>query len=201
MLEQTTLTGRVVALEPIEERHREALRAAAGDGAAYWPYLPLKGDFDATFDTWLTAQAKGERLPFVVRLLADGRVVGSTCYLNISARDRRLEIGGTWYHPSVWAGAVNPECKRLLLAEAFGPWAANRVEFRSDARNARSRAAIARLGAVEEAVLRQHMYAPDGHLRDTVVFAILRADWPTVRDGLDRRLAPAIGKTAGEQAA
>lgn len=185
------LEGSFVALEPLEERHREELRGVAGDGTAYWPYLPLKGTFDAAMDMNLAAQAKAERLPYVVRLRSDGRAVGSTSYLNIAPRDRRLEIGSTWYHPSVWAGAVNPECKRLLFAQAFEEWGANRVELRCDGRNARSRAAIARLGAVEEAVLRRHMYAPDGHLRDTVVFAVLREEWPAVREGLDRRLATA----------
>lgn len=189
--DQVVLHGRFVTLEPLAEHHREELRAVAGDGSAYWPYLPLKGTFDATVDMGLAAQAKAERLPYVVRLNADGRVVGSTSYLNIAPRDRRLEIGSTWYHPSVWAGAVNPECKRLLFAQAFEDWGANRVELRSDGRNTRSRAAIVRLGAVEEAVLRRHMYAPDGYLRDTVVFAVLREEWPRVREGLDRRLAAA----------
>lgn len=189
--DQVVLEGRFVVLEPPAERHREELREVVGDGTAYWPYLPLKGTFDATMDMNLAAQAKGERLPYVVRLRADGRVVGSTSYLNIAPRDRRLEIGSTWYHPSVWASAVNPECKRLLFSQAFDDWGANRVELRCDARNARSRAAIARLGAVEEAVLRRHMYAPDGFLRDTVVFAVLREEWPKVREGLDRRLAEA----------
>ena len=189
--DQVVLQGRFVTLEPLAERHREELREAAGDGSAYWPYLPMKSGFDATMEMNLAAQAKAERLPYVVRLRADGRVVGSTSYLNIAPRDRRLEIGSTWYHPSVWAGIVNPECKRLLFAQAFDDWGANRVELRCDGRNARSRAAIARLGAVEEAVLRRHMYAPDGYLRDTVVFAVLREEWPKVRDGLDRRLAAA----------
>lgn len=187
----TLLEGSFVALEPLEERHREELRGVAGDGTPYWPYLPLKGTFDATMDMSLAAKAKGERLVYAVRLRADGRVVGATSYLNIVPRDRRLEIGSTWYHPSVWAGAVNPECKRLLFAQAFEDWGANRVELRCDGRNMRSRAAIARVGAVEEAVLRRHMYAPDGYLRDTVVFAVLREEWPVVREGLDRRLAAA----------
>jgi N-acetyltransferase len=194
--DQVTLEGRFVTLEPLAERHRAELREAAGDGTAYWPYLPLKGTFDATVEMSLAAQAKAERLPYVVRLRADGRVVGSTSYLNIAPRDRRLEVGSTWYHPSVWAGVVNPECKRLLFAQAFDDWGANRVELRCDGRNARSRAAIARLGAVEEAVLRRHMYAPDGFLRDTVVFAVLREDWPQVREAPHRRLA-----TAGEEKA
>ncbi len=187
-MEQVRLEGRFVALEPLAEGHREALRAAAGDGSTYWPYIPIKDRYDAWLDDSLAAQAKGEVLVYAVRRLEDGKLVGSTRYLNLSPRDRRLEIGSTWYDRSVWAGTVNPECKLLLIGQAFDHWGANRVELRCDGRNARSRAAIARLGATEEAVLRRHMYAPDGHLRDTVVFAIMPEDWTAVRAGLEARL-------------
>lgn len=187
-MKQVRLEGRFVALEPMEERHREELRGAAGDGSSSWPYIPIKGRYDDWVSDSIAAKEKVEALPYVVRRLEDGKLVGSTRYLNLSPKDRRLEIGSTWYDRSVWAGQVNPECKLLLIGQAFDTWGANRVELRCDGRNARSRAAIARLGATEEAVLRRHMYAPDGFLRDTVVFAIMPEDWTAVRAGLEARL-------------
>lgn len=187
-LEQVRLEGRFVTLEPLAEEHREGLRAAAGDGSSSWPYIPIKGRYDGWMDDSLAAQEKGEVLVYAVRRVSDGTLVGSSRYLNLAPSQKRVEIGGTWYDRSVWAGRVNPDCKLLLIGQAFDSWGANRVELRCDGRNARSRAAIARLGAIEEGVLRKHQYAPDGFLRDTVVFAILPEEWTAVRAGLEARL-------------
>jgi len=188
-MDAPTLEGRFVRLEPVEERHREALRAAAQNDAI-WPYMPFNGgaEFDRMFADALAVRADGGMLPFVVVRRADETVVGGTRYLNIAPRDRRLEIGWTWYAPQVQGGPVNPECKLLLLAHAFESLGAYRVELRCDGRNKRSRAAIAKLGAVEEGVLRRHMQVQDGFWRDTVVFAILDAEWPAVKAGLQARL-------------
>ncbi len=188
-MDAPTLAGRFVRLEPIEERHREDLRAAAQDDAI-WPYMPLNGaaDFDPMFDDALAARAEGAMLPFIVVRRADETVVGGTRYLNIAPRDRRLEIGWTWYAPADQGGPVNPECKLLLLGHAFETLGAYRVELRCDGRNGRSRAAIAKLGAVEEGVLRRHMQVQDGFWRDTVVFAVLDAEWRAVKAGLEARL-------------
>ncbi|HEX5632975.1 MAG TPA: GNAT family protein, partial [Gemmatimonadales bacterium] len=120
-----------------------------------------------------------------------GAVVGSTSYLDVVPRHRRVEIGSTWYRPDQWGTAVNPECKLMLLGHAFEVLGVNRVALVTDALNHRSQAAIAKLGAVREGVLRAHMVAQEGRVRDTVVFSIVRAEWPAVRDGLLARLAAA----------
>lgn len=191
-IQPATLTGRFVRLEPIEERHRDGLRAAADD-PRIWPYMPMNGAPGADFDRMVTeaiaAKQSGTTLPFVVRRLSDDAVVGSSRYLNIAVEDGNLEIGWTWYAPTAWAGAVNPESKRLMLEHAFGTLGAVRVGLRCDGRNKRSHDAILRLGAVKEGVLRRHKLVHDGFIRDTVQFSILAEEWPAVRDRLDRRLA------------
>lgn len=191
-VDPVTLTGRFVRLEPIEERHRAELRPIVDD-PRIWPYMPLDGrtdhDFERMVDQALDDRAAGVSLPFVVRRLDDGVVVGSTRYLNIAVRDGGLEIGWTWCTPSVWAGPVNPDAKRLLLRHAFETLGAVRVALRCDARNLRSQSAILRLGAVKEGVLRRNMLVQHGHIRDTVYFSILDDEWPRVRDGLEARLS------------
>src|SRR5262249_40023300 len=139
----------------------------------------------AGFDTWFDeALTQAQRIPFVVRSLRDGRLVGSTSYLDVIERHRRVEIGSTWYHPDVWATAVNPECKLLLLVHAFEVFGVNRVSFVTDVRNERSRAAIAKLGAVQEGILRAHMVTQGDRVRDSVLFSITAAEWPAVREQL-----------------
>ena len=185
------LTGDFVRLEPLAEEHRAGL-ARAADDTAIWTYLPGDGTgaaFDGWFDTSLEAQADPRQLVFAVRRLADDRLVGSTRYMRIEAEHHGLEIGFTWYAPEAWGGKMNPECKLLLLGHAFEALGAIRVELRTDARNTRSRRAIARLGAKEEGVLRHHKILPDGYLRDTVSFAILADEWPAARKSLEARLA------------
>lgn len=190
-VEPVILSGCTVRLEPLAESHTEGLRAAAED-ERIWPYMSTDahgGGMDRFVATALKARDAGTDLPFTVRLLSDDRIVGSTRYLNIAPVHRRLEIGNTWYAPAVWASQVNPECKLLLLRHAFEAIGAFRVELRCDARNARSRAAILKLGAVEEGVLRRHMKMQHDFWRDTVQFAILDREWPGVKAGLERRLA------------
>jgi len=118
-----------------------------------------------------------------------GRYVGMTRYLNIEEAHKKLEIGSTWYAPSTWGGPVNPECKLLLMRHAFEALKFNRVEYKTDVRNARSRAAILKLGATQEGIFRKHMIMADGHVRDSVYFSIVDTDWPAVKAGLERRLA------------
>lgn len=181
-----------VALEPLEERHRAELRAAAADPRV-WRFAPVTGEAlaaDAMLDLWLDrALAAAADQVFVVRRVADGRVVGSTRYLNVAPEHRRLEIGSTWYEPAAQGTAVNPATKLLLLTQAFEGLDCLRVELKCDARNTRSRAAITRLGALEEGTLRRHMALADGFVRDTVYFSVLAAEWPTVKAGLLARLA------------
>lgn len=185
------LTGRFVRLEPLAEEHRDGLRAA-GDDDRVWEHLAIlgRGDgFEQWFTTALTQRAVGKRVPFAVRLLATEELIGSTSYLDPVPEHKRVEIGSTWYRPDQWATAVNPECKLLLLAHAFDTLGLNRVSFFTDLRNERSQAAIAKLGAQREGVLRYHAITRNGRVRDSVLFAIVSADWPGVKDRLTHRLA------------
>jgi N-acetyltransferase len=123
-----------------------------------------------------------------VRTLLDNKIVGSTRFYEIHPDHQRLAIGYTWYTPNVWGTTVNPECKLLLLRYAFDILRANRIEFFIDARNDRSRAAIQKLGATQEGILRKHIVLDDHFVRDTVVYSILKDEWPTVLSNLEKRL-------------
>ncbi len=178
-----------VSLEPLIEGHREALRAPADD-PDIWAFMTQRGDgahFDAWFDKMLSASAGPGQISHAVIDAASGSCVGHTAFLEISASHARAEIGWTWYGAGVRGGAVNPACKRLLLAHAFD-CGAQRVELKTHHLNLRSQNAIARLGAVREGVLRSHYATWTGQRRDTVMFSILRAEWPGVRQALDARL-------------
>lgn len=185
------LTGRFVRLEPLAAEHREGLRAAADDDRI-WEHLALLGrgeGFDRWFATALAQRDTRRRLPFAVRFLKTGELIGSTSYLDPVPEHSRVEIGSTWYRPEHWLTAVNPECKLLLLAHAFDTLSLNRVSFVTDVRNERSQAAIAKLGAMREGVLRSHMITRNGRIRDSVLFAITSTDWPKVKEGLEKRVA------------
>ncbi|MBX9622518.1 MAG: GNAT family N-acetyltransferase [Gemmataceae bacterium] len=185
------LDGRWVRLEPVAEAHRDGLRAAADD-----PRIFAVTTADAAgpaFDPWfaelLALQAAGTRLTYAVRLAATGEVVGSTSLFDYEPRHKRAEIGWTWYRPDHQGTAVNPECKLLLFAHGFDTMGLNRVQLKTDLINTRSQAAIAKLGAVREGVLRAHMVVKEGRVRDTVMYSVTRAEWPAVRDRLTARLA------------
>ena len=184
------LIGRWVRLEPLTAEHREALRAAAEDERIWAHTLTdARGpEFDRWFDDALAQRASAERLPFAVRRLADQGVVGSTSYLDPVPKHRRVEIGSTWYVPTVWGTQINPECKYLLLAHAFEQLGMNRVSFCTDVRNIRSQAAIEKLGAVKEGVMRCHMLTQGGRVRDSILYSIVVGDWPRVKDLLLARL-------------
>ena len=187
------LTHGGVRLEPLDEAHRAGL-AEAGAAAEIWRYLPYDGtgpEFDRWFDWSLSLNREDKETVWAVRTMDDGRIVGTTRYLNIAARDLRVEIGSTWYAPAVWGSHVNPACKRMLLAHGFETLGLNRIELKTDLRNLRSQAAIANLGATREGIFRRHMVLPDGHIRDTVYFSIIREEWPEVKARLDERLASA----------
>jgi N-acetyltransferase len=183
-----TLTGRFVRLEPVAEPHREGLRAAAND-PRIWEFNSVSG-YGPAFDAWFAnALAPVQRIPFTVRRLADDAIVGSTGYLDPVPPHKRVEIGHTWYRPDCWGTAVNPECKLLLMTHAFEVMRANRVSYVTDMRNLRSQAAIAKLGAVREGVLRSHMVVQGGRIRDSVLFSVIASEWPAVKDRLQARLA------------
>ena len=184
-----TLIVAGVRLEPIEERHRGPL-AAAADDARIWAHMPFDAS-GARFDRWFDAalEVAERELEAVWVVKADGALVGSTRYLAIEPAHRRLEIGHTWYAPAAWGGKVNPACKLALMRYAFEGLGFNRVELKTDNLNRRSQAAIAKLGAVREGVLRAHMVRRDGSLRDSVYFSVVRSEWPSVRERLTARLA------------
>jgi RimJ/RimL family protein N-acetyltransferase len=133
--------------------------------------------------------AAGSILPFATIDQMSGRIVGSTCYLAIEPAHKRLEIGGTWITPSHKRSPVNTEAKLLQLTHCFEVLGCNRVEFKTDARNAESRAALARIGAVEEGTFRAHMVMPDGQLRSSVYFSVIASEWPEVKARLVQRSA------------
>jgi RimJ/RimL family protein N-acetyltransferase len=189
-MDVAVLTGRWVRLEPLAEEHREPLRAAADDERIWVHTLTAaRGpEFDRWFDYVLACHAAGRQVPFAVRRLGDQALVGSTSYLDPVPEHCRVEIGSTWYAPAVWRTAVNPECKLLLLAHAFDVLGLNRVSLCTDVRNARSQAAIEKLGAVKEGVLRAHMITQGGRVRDSVMYSIVRDDWPRVKERLTARL-------------
>ena len=183
------LKGRFVQLEPIAAQHREGLRAIAGD-PAIWRYMPVSEN-KSFEDFWAGAEkdmAGGSRIVFAVRRLADGALAGSTSYMNIVPEHGRVEIGWTWYAANAQGSAVNPEAKLLLLANAFEAAGYTRVELKTDANNARSRAAILKLGAKEEGVFRKHMWMPRGYWRDTAWYSVLAEEWPGVKAVLEARL-------------
>lgn len=185
------LTGHQVRLEPLLQDHAAALIKAAGDGELWklwYTGVPAPAELPAWIDASLALQAAGKALPFSVRHLASGEIVGSTRYMNIEPDRRRLEIGTTWYASRVQRTALNTEAKLLLLRHAFESLGCMAVEFRTHYFNFRSREAIAKLGARQDGILRQHSLATNGTMRDTVVFSILDHEWPTVQAHLAFRL-------------
>ena len=186
------LEGRHVRLEPLGLDHAEDLMAAAADPLV-WRWLPEKVGSRLELDRWLDAalraQATGAELPFAVVDLSSGRAVGSTRYMDVSPGHRGVEVGWTWYATDAWGTAVNPEAKLLLLGHAFERWRAIRLYLKTDSLNARSRAAILKLGARYEGDLRNHRIRPDGSYRHSSYYSILDSEWPAVKLGLEQRLA------------
>ncbi|WP_370067142.1 GNAT family N-acetyltransferase [Mycobacterium sp. MAA66] len=190
-VEPVTLTGtRWVSLEPLSADHVPEIAEAASDGdpgRLWFTFAPSPSTAADWVSARLAAQSPDTGLTFVVRSL-DGRVVGSSSYLNVDGRNRRLEIGYTWYVGSARRTGVNTEAKLLLLRHAFEALGCIAVEFRTHFFNSHSRAAIERVGAKLDGVLRSHQLAADGSRRDTVVYSILDIEWPAVRNNLEFRL-------------
>jgi N-acetyltransferase len=190
-VEPVKLTGqRWVALEPLAREHIPEIAAAAADGelgSLWFTSAPKAGVVEQWVDTRLASQNPDEGLTFVVSSL-DGTLLGSSSYLNVDAVNRRLEIGNTWYVAAARRSGVNSETKLLMLGHAFDELGCVAVEFRTHFFNFTSRAAIERLGAKLDGVLRSHQVLPDGSRRDTVVYSILDIEWPAVRNNLRYRL-------------
>lgn len=189
--EPIVLEGRHVRLEPLAEGHREDLVAAAAQDPETFRYMGTNiaaHGWDAWLREALEGVAAGTYVAWATIDRAGGRAVGSTRFGDIAPEHGRVEIGWTWIAPSHQRTAVNTEAKLLQLSHAFDELGASRVALKTDGRNLRSQAAIERLGAVREGVLRRHMRLPDGFLRDTVYYSILADEWPGVRAHLEERL-------------
>lgn len=187
----TRLDGSTVSLEPLGEEHAEALWEAA-QAPEIWSWLANLGESREKFDHWLDltleAASSGSEGPFTTRELAGGTVIGSSRYLNVRPADRVVEIGWTWLHPRAWRSGANVEAKLLMMRHAFETLGCVRVEFKTDARNERSRAALAAIPAQFEGILRNHMIVPDVGLRDSAYYSVIDSEWPEVRANLERRL-------------
>ncbi|HEY9063754.1 MAG TPA: GNAT family protein [Burkholderiaceae bacterium] len=180
------LKGEHATLVPLAPEHESALIDAARDGELWnlwYTSVPAPEKMAADIQRRLGLQASGSMLPFAV-LDASGAVVGETTYMNIDAVHKRVEIGSTWYAARVQRTPLNTECKLMLLTHAFETLACIAVEFRTHRLNTQSRRAIERLGAQLDGILRAHQRSPDGSLRDTAVYSITAAEWPTVRQHL-----------------
>jgi RimJ/RimL family protein N-acetyltransferase len=189
-LEPVSLSGPHAQLKPLSQDHCAGLTEAVRDGELWklwYTSVPRPEDMRKEIDRRLALQAAGSMLPWTV-FDADGRIAGMTTYMNVDAPNRRVEIGSTWYARRVQRSAVNTQCKLLLLAHAFEKLDCIAVEFRTHFFNHQSRRGIERLGARLDGILRSHQLAPNGTLRDTVVYSIIASEWPTVRAHLDYQL-------------
>jgi len=187
----TELSGSLVVLEPLDGRHREELWEAAQD-ERIWEWLAPLGEDRDLFNRWfelsLEATVEDQEGVFAIRRRADGTVVGSSRFMAVRRPDRVVEIGWTWFNPSVWRTGVNLEAKLLMLGYAFEDLGCVRVELKTDARNERSRNAIAALPAQFEGVFRKHMIVLDVGQRDSAYYSVIDDEWPQVRANLQRRL-------------
>jgi RimJ/RimL family protein N-acetyltransferase len=189
-IEPVTLTGRHVQLEPLAAAHHDALVDAASDGELWklwYTSVPSPQTMRSWLETALSMRAHDD-LAFAIRDLRDGSIVGSTRYFRVDAANRRRELGHTWYARRAQRTGINTEAKLLLLGHAFEALQCIAVELRTHWMNRQSREAIARLGAKQDGVLRNHQRMADGTLRDTVVFSIIESEWPTVKRHLQYQL-------------
>jgi RimJ/RimL family protein N-acetyltransferase len=186
------LCGSIVRLEPLELSHQQALLVAASDGELWNLAVTIVPDAE-TIKTYIEQAIEGRDrgvvLPFAIVERSGDRVVGSTRFWKIDKANRKLEIGHTWLASSAQRTGINTEAKFLMLRHAFETLGCVRVQFTTDERNARSRAAILRLGAVEEGIIRHERIMPDGRKRNSARFSIIDDEWPAVKDNLQRKLA------------
>ncbi|MCR9214206.1 MAG: GNAT family N-acetyltransferase [Proteobacteria bacterium] len=182
-----TLEDEMVQLAPLEPSHEADLKEATEDGELWklwYTLVPSAEEMEGEIKKRMAQQEAGSMLPFTVIDRKSGRAVGMTTYMNIDQTGRRVEIGSTWYAKSVQRTGLNTRCKKLLLTHAFEELGCNAVEFRTHFHNRKSRRAIERLGAKLDGILRNHMIAKDGTLRDTCVYSIIAGEWPAVKSNL-----------------
>jgi RimJ/RimL family protein N-acetyltransferase len=184
-------SGELVVVEPLAAVHEAGLIAAASEPEMFrWMPVDMAsspGAVRAWLRASLEAAAAGREVPFAIVGVASGQVLGSTRFLELRLEHLRVEIGWTWLTPSAWSTGANVETKLLLLGHAFEQVGCRRVEFKTDARNERSRGALLALGATFEGVLRKHMVVRDGGARDSAYFSVIDDDWPALRPRLERR--------------
>ncbi len=185
-LENIELSGALVTLEPLDISHVEPLQAAVRDGEFWklWFARVPSPEQMAGYVTHAIADAKQGNIAFAVRLKETNKIVGTTRFYNVDELNRRPMLGYTWYAKSACRTGVNSETKLLLLQYVFEQKEAIAVEFRTHFFNQASRTSIERLGAKQDGILRSHQIMPDGSIRDTVVYSILRHEWPAVKDNL-----------------
>jgi len=192
ILAPVTLAGRLTTLEPLSQEHHDGLVAAAEDGELWnlwYTSVPRPEAMHAEISRRLRLHASASMLPFTARRNDTGRVIGMTTFMHVDESNRRVEIGSTWMAASAQRTGTNTESKLLLLSHAFDRLQCIAVEFRTHWMNQQSRTAIARLGAKQDGILRNHQRLGDGSMRDTVVYSIIESEWPAVRNELQRRLA------------
>lgn len=185
------LEGESVKLVPLQKSQKVDLVFAASDGKLWelwYTTVPSPKTMDSYLDTALAQQAEGNALPFAIINKKTNSIVGSTRYLNVDAKNKRLEIGATWYAKKVQRTGINTECKYLLLKYAFENLNCIAVEFRTHFHNHPSRNAILRLGAKQDGILRNHRVDEHGNMRDTVVYSILNTEWKTVKTALEFKM-------------
>ena len=189
--ETFSLSGQHVEVVPLELSHLEDLQEAVRDGELqrlWYTMIPHADDMEAEIERRLGLRKAGSMQPFSIIEKASGKVVGQTTYMNIDAKNKRVEIGSTWYRKSVQRTPLNTECKLLLLSHAFEALDCIAVEFRTHFINHQSRRAIERLGAKFDGVIRAHMVMENGTIRDTAVYSIIASEWPTVKAHLSHKL-------------
>ncbi len=194
----TRMTGEFVVLELLEARHEPGLYAAA-QHPEIWSWLAPIGDSEEYFGQWFAASlaesAAGREGVFATIDRSTGEPIGSTRYMSLREAHKGLEIGWTWLTPSAWKTGANIEAKLLMLGHAFDELACMRVEFKTDARNERSRGALAALPAQFEGIFRKHMSMPGVGIRDSAYYSIIDTEWPEVQANLQRRLGRARART------
>jgi RimJ/RimL family protein N-acetyltransferase len=193
---RATFTGRLVRVEPLAPEHEPGLIEAAGDPQMFaWMPVDMASSRDALHEwliTTLAAAREGSTVPFAIVGADSGRVLGSTRFLELRFEHLRAEIGWTWVTRDAWSTGVNVETKLLLLEHAFERVGLRRVEFKTDARNERSRGALLALGATFEGILRKHMVVRDGGERDSAYYSVVDDDWPAVKRHLAERVAATV---------
>jgi RimJ/RimL family protein N-acetyltransferase len=190
-IEPVTLTGTKVVLEPLSLEHADGMISAVKDGELWnlwYTSIPSPEKVEDYIKTALSMRENAGAMPFIIREKGSKKIIGCTRYFNVDEDNHRLEIGYTWYSESYQRTSINTECKYLLLSHAFEKLDAIAVEFRTHWHNHKSRAAIARLGAKQDGILRNHTRSADGAYRDTVVFSIINVEWPAVKQSLQFKL-------------